>query len=30
MDSAASLKAGYCVCSTDRKWTCASNNEWPQ
>jgi len=30
MDSAGALKAGYCVCSTDRKWTCASNKEWPQ
>jgi hypothetical protein len=30
MDSAGALKAGFCVCSNDRKWTCASNKEWPQ
>lgn len=30
MDSAGGLKAGFCVCSADRKWTCASNKEWPQ
>jgi len=26
----AELKAGFCVCSNERKWTCASNKEWPQ
>jgi hypothetical protein len=30
MDSAGSLKAGFCVCGTQHTWTCASNKDWPQ
>ena len=30
MDSGGSPKAGYCVCSNEQKWTCASATEWPK
>ena len=29
LDSAGASKAGYCVCGSDQKWTCASTTEWP-
>ena len=29
LDSAGAPKAGYCVCGSDQKWTCASTTEWP-
>src|SRR5262249_41039151 len=28
-DSGGVIKKGYCVCSDDRKWSCASAFEWP-
>ena len=29
LDSAGAAKPGYCICSNERKWTCASTTEWP-